>query len=89
MRIFNRAFFAVFYFLIYLQATLLADIIEITNLNEANQEFLQLDDNSLVLFDVDYTLLIPNDAILRPCGQLIQKLVVNKNINVGHYINST
>lgn len=78
MRIFNRAFFAVFYFVICLQVALLADIIEITNLNEAGQEFLQLDDNSLVLFDVDYTLLIPNDAILRPCGQLLVKKLIKE-----------
>lgn len=76
MRNFNRVLFAALCFFICLQVKLLANIIEIANLNDVGKEFLQLDDNSLVLFDVDYTLLIPNDAILRPCGQLL----VNKFI---------
>lgn len=76
MRFFKKFFIIVFYLLACFQISLQAEIIEVLNLSEANQEFAHLDNNSLVLFDVDYTLLIPNDAILRPCGQkLVKKLI--------------
>lgn len=44
-------------------------IIETPDLILVAQELNKTDRNSLVLFDVDYTLLLPKDAILRPCGR--------------------
>lgn len=42
--------------------------------NELNKS----DNKSLVLFDVDYTLLLPKDAILRPCGRGLKTRLVKE-----------
>lgn len=47
-------------------------IIEAPDLILVAQELNKTDRNSLVLFDVDYTLLMPEDAILRPCGRVLK-----------------
>lgn len=52
---------------------LTAEIIQVDRLHLIEPHLQQLDQNALVLFDVDYTLTIPDDAILRPCGQKLVK----------------
>lgn len=82
MKVWNRT---VLVFALCLFCSLSADIIHIDDLKDAEQELLQLDQDALVLFDVDYTLLIPNDTILRPCGQeLVKRLkseIVEKDLD--------
>lgn len=47
-----------------------AIIIEAPNLNIIEKETKQLDGDALVVFDVDYTLIVPSDLILAPCGEV-------------------
>lgn len=63
---------------ICLHLSLTATIIKISDLKEAEEEFLGLDNNALALFDVDLTLIIPDDAILRPCGQRLMRILVRE-----------
>lgn len=46
---------------------------EVKDLALFEQEATQLDSNSLVLFDIDYTILTPKDAALKPCGRALRK----------------
>lgn len=44
-------------------------IIEAPSLEVIENELMHLDDHSLVVFDIDYTLIVPDDLILKPCGE--------------------
>lgn len=55
-----------------------ADIIQIDSLLETDAEFSQLGNDSLVLFDVDDTLMMPGDAILRSCGYRLRVKLTKK-----------
>lgn len=55
----------------FLTANLHALIVEAPNLEVFQQALLKSDTNSLVLLDVDETLIIPKDLILRPCARKI------------------
>lgn len=59
------AFFVFFSFSCHLNSL----IIETENLDQISQEFQKLDSEALVVFDVDGTLIVPNDLILKPCGE--------------------
>lgn len=48
-------------------------IFEIENLKKFEETLQKLDKSSLVLFDVDYTLLTPQDASLKPCGKGLRR----------------
>jgi hypothetical protein len=66
------------FFLIFSSSFLSAEIIEIHSLNVIEQELDQQNKNSLVIFDIDYVLLIPKDKILRYCCREVrQKLFPN------------
>lgn len=46
-----------------------AQIIEAPHLDVIEKELLTLKEGSLVVFDVDLTLIVPHDKVLTPCGQ--------------------
>lgn len=52
---------------------LFAEIVEINRIDEASDKLSRVSPSSLVLFDVDYTLLFPQDAIMQPCGEALRK----------------
>jgi hypothetical protein len=47
---------------------LFGDVVHAPQLNIIEEQIDQLDQNALVVFDVDYTLLVPNDLVLTPGG---------------------
>lgn len=57
-----------------------AAIIEVDSLHAIQKQAPPLGQNALVLFDVDDTLLIPNDAVLRPCGKVLLKKYISQNL---------
>lgn len=50
-----------------------AGIVKIDTLNQVKDELLHADTDSLVIFDVDYTLIIPRDAIMGPCAKDLRR----------------
>jgi hypothetical protein len=55
-----------------------AEIITTNDFGVIEQEAYKLDGDSLLLFDVDATLIVPNDALLRPMGKdLFWKLIAD------------
>ncbi len=48
-------------------------IFEVRDLSKFEQEVSLLNRNSLVLFDIDYTILTPKDAALKPCGRHLRR----------------
>lgn len=68
----NRVLFGVFLLVLYL-SSLQGVIYEVRDLSKFEQEVSKLDATGLVLFDVDYTLLIPKDISLRPCGKGLRR----------------
>lgn len=52
---------------------LFGEILEINRIDEASEKLSHVSPSSLVLFDVDYTLLLPQDAIMQPCGEVLRK----------------
>lgn len=60
-------FFRSFFFLFACPISAL--VIEAPNLAVIENEIEQLDCDALVVFDVDYTLIVPQDLILGPCGE--------------------
>jgi hypothetical protein len=64
----------IFFILLYsfsFSSFLSAKIIEITNLELIQEYFNPLDDQSLVMWDVDHTLIFPSDSVLRPGNEVI------------------
>ncbi|MFI5343768.1 MAG: DUF2608 domain-containing protein [Chlamydiales bacterium] len=59
--------FLIFFSLFLLKAS--AVVVPTLNLDLIEKEIAALDGNSLVVFDIDYTLIIPKDSILGPCGE--------------------
>jgi hypothetical protein len=55
-----------------------AIIMETSSLEVIENAIQQLDDDALVVFDVDYTLIVPNDLILTPCGEMYFQEFVKK-----------
>ena len=67
-------FFAIF----ILDAAFAGQIITTHDFTDIERECSSLNKNSLLLFDVDATLIVPNDAILKPKAKdLFEKLVVS------------
>lgn len=50
-------------------ASISGTVIEAPSLTMIEKEISSLDENALVVFDVDYTLIVPNDRVLTPCGE--------------------
>lgn len=48
-------------------------VFEVKDLSKFEKEVSKLDSNALVLFDVDYTLITPKDASLKPCGNGLRR----------------
>lgn len=48
-------------------------IFEAKDLSKFEEEAGKLDSSALVLFDIDYTLLTPKDASLKPCGKGLRR----------------
>lgn len=61
-------------FLFFMTLTSLHGVIfEVKDLSKFEEEASKLNSSSLVLFDVDYTLLTPKDASLKPCGKELRR----------------
>ena len=73
---------------LYLTASLSAVIIKTNNLQPLLQIFNELDENSLVLFDVDETLIIAQDAILQPRAQPLLERCVKKILENPKFVNT-
>jgi hypothetical protein len=65
----NHLFFFIFAVFMLCSVHVSATVFEAFNLDIIEQEISQLDENALVVFDIDYTLIVPNDLILAPCGE--------------------
>lgn len=77
MKVLNSVFFVFLFFFNGFIQPLPAAIIEVDELNKIVKKLPKIDQQTLILLDVDYTLIIPKDAILKPCGQkLARKLVL-------------
>ena len=64
---------SIFWLLITCSTFLNGIILEIENLDKFEEVVQKLGCKSLVLFDVDYTLLTPKDASLKPCGKDLRR----------------
>lgn len=72
---FTKPILCIFLFLFFFET---ADgvILEVENLNQFKQVVSSSDQETLVIFDVDNVLIIPDDPIWRPCGKpLLKKLI--------------
>jgi len=67
-------FIQIIFLLFY--ATLSAKIIPISNIEDSQGYFEGLDSQSLVLWDVDETLIIPSDQVLHPENHMIRKALI-------------
>ncbi len=59
--------------LLSISSPALPDILVVDDLCRFEEEVEKLNEDALVLFDVDDTLIVPKDAILRPCGRAFVK----------------
>lgn len=71
-----------FFLCFYCCCSLFGKILQIDDIKHFDAEVGELDAQSLVLFDVDYTLIVPKDVILGPRGkeisyQLIAEILEN------------
>lgn len=72
----------VFIFIILTFNSLFAgEIITTNDFGLIEKEAGKLDENSLILFDVDATLIVPNDAILKPKGKDLFKRLIASHID--------
>jgi len=67
---------------IFICNPLSAAIIHAPHLDVLEKQISHLDENALVVFDVDCTLIIPNDRILAPCGKKHLEKFVKKHQNL-------
>jgi hypothetical protein len=74
----NRLFNSLIVIFLLFCTDVSAIILEASSLEVIEQEIQQLDDDALVVFDVDYTLIVPNDLILTPCGEIYFQEFVKK-----------
>ncbi len=58
----------IFTFLV-VSAYVCGEVVHAPHLGIVEKYIDDLDENALVVFDVDYTILVPNDRILAPCGE--------------------
>lgn len=64
-------------------------IFEVKDLSLFKEKIEDLDNNSFVLFDIDYTILTPKDASLKPCGKhLRRKYLHGLNLRLREYLQS-
>lgn len=66
MKIFLRA---LVFTLLLASTQLFGVVFPAPNLDVLEKHLKDLDEKALVVFDVDYTLIVPNDRILTPCGE--------------------
>lgn len=69
----NKLFYALSALFLLFCSNACAIIVETNDLMVVEKEILQLDDDALVVFDVDYTLLVPNDRLLGPYGEVYRQ----------------
>ncbi len=74
----------IFLFLTFCIFSLHSEIIHVTTLDEFSQECQTLDSDCLVLFDVDGTLIIPKDKILKPQAEQHLHDIVSKAWKYKH-----
>ncbi len=64
---------------IYVSTNLLGNVVHAPNLDVLEKHIQELDENALVVFDVDFTLIVPDDRILAPCGEAHLKKFRNRH----------
>ncbi len=74
----NNLFYSLSFIFLLFTTHISAIIIEASDFKVIEREINQLDDNALVVFDIDYTLIIPNDLILAPCGEVYRQEFMKK-----------
>ena len=76
----KKNFIRVFVFAIFFSFTqLLGTVVHAPNLDLLEKYIKDLDENALVVFDVDYTLLVPDDCILTPAGEKYRLNLMKKH----------
>lgn len=78
---FIYGFFSLF---LFSSSALLGNIVHAPNLDIIEKHIENLDENALVVFDVDFTLIVPNDRILAPCGEEYLVGFMKKARSMGH-----
>lgn len=72
-----------FFLFFFVSTQLFGIVLNAPNLDVLERYIKELDSNALVIFDVDYTLLVPDDRILAPCGEEYLKKII-KSIPYSH-----
>lgn len=72
-----RSLYSIFLSLFLVASHLQAVIIPVSSIEHLYDEMKTYDENTLVIFDVDDTLITPQDVILRPKGRHLRRFVVN------------
>lgn len=81
------------FFILLFSSNLFAEIQEASDFTVIEQELETTQETDLVLFDVDNTLIVANDALFRPCGekllnQLLLKLMMQEGLERSVYLAS-
>lgn len=77
------------FFFIFSFSSIQGVIFEVKDLSLFKEKIEDLDNNSFVLFDIDYTILTPKDASLKPCGKhLRRKYLHGLNLRLREYLQS-
>ena len=59
-------------------ASLFGEVIYAPNLDVIQSKINELDEQALVVFDVDFTLIVPKDQILQPAGEAYYQIFLTK-----------
>ncbi len=78
-----RKFIFLCIFIGFTTFSLSAIVVEAPSLEIIEKELRNLDENSLVVLDVDYTLIVPNDRVLLPCGEEYFQNILKKLREMG------
>lgn len=71
----HKIFIALF---ILCSVSLFGEVVHAPNLDVIQSKIGQLDEQALVVFDVDFTLIIPKDQILQPAGEAYYQIFLTK-----------
>lgn len=81
--------FSFLFLLLFNSSSIQGVIFEVKDLSLFKEEVKGLDSNSFVLLDIDYTILTPKDASLKPCGKhLRRKYLHGLNLRLREYLQS-
>lgn len=70
---------------IFFISPIIGKVLTIENFNRLEQEVEHLDSQSLLIMDIDYTLLIPKDMIMRPIARKMRnKILKDENVDLFH-----